>query len=296
MSPRSFQDLTAAFDRLVAAWPGLGRVDAPGELAECVELVRDLAGSDVLRERIAGELAALTAEPTHAPVRSAARNHWVLWASGDRRGATLALTRVPVTPRDDADYLTDTAGHQILVSCGPGPIQGERYEQCGAEDPEVMSADESLTPRGAVTLRPGDAIVLKPRRDVLDLLPPAEPGYLLVFDGPRVLTQRWVYDRSTLGAVSSIAASPHDARLEGGMRLLRVLGHTPAAPIVAALAEHEAHFVRWTAIRYAMALDPDEGLRLLRRAATDPHPHVRRAAERALARLDDGGRDPGRSA
>jgi hypothetical protein len=292
MARGSFHDVTAEFERLAASWPGLGHRGAPGGLDACVDLVRELAGSDVLRDRIAGELATLAAEPTHTLFRTAGRNHWVLWASPDRRGASLSLVRVPVTPRDDADYLTDAAGHQILAPCGPGSMQAERYEQRGAADPEAMGADEALTPRGPVTLRLGDALVLEPRRDVVDLLPPAEPAYLLVFDGPRVLTQRWVYDKSTLRAVSSVAASPHDARLEGGMRLLRVLGHTPAAPVVAALAAHEAHFVRWTAIRYTMALDPDEGRRLLESAVTDPHPHVRRAAERALERLEGARPDP----
>ncbi len=97
-------------------------------------------------------------------------------------------------------------------------------------------------------------------------------------------------DLAALGAhptflADHIVAAPHDARLEGAMRLLRVLGHRPGAKVTAALASHEAHFVRWTAIRYTTALDPEEGRRLLQQATTDPHPHVRRAAERALARI-----------
>ena len=278
----SFPSYVTALERLVGTWPE--------GLDECVELVRELAGSDVLRERIAGELAALAATPTYTPSRSATANHWVLWTASDGRRANLALVRVPAALRDDADYLTDAPAHQVLAPCGPGGIAVERYEQCAAADPEVMGGEEALAPRGTVTLGRGDVLVLRPRRDVVDLPPGPEARYLLVFEGPRLLTQRWVYDKETRRAVASVAADPRHASLEGGMRLLRVLGHTAAAPVVAALASHEAHFVRWSAIRYAMALDPAEGHRLLRAALADPHPHVRRGAERALARVAAGAR------
>jgi HEAT repeat protein len=127
---------------------------------------------------------------------------------------------------------------------------------------------------------------LRARRDVFDFLPLPEARYLLILDGPRVHTQQWVYARETGTPVASLAADPHDARLEAAMRLLRVLGHTAAAPVVASFATHDAHFVRWTAIRHTMGLDPERGVELLRAALDDPHPHVRNAARKALQRVD----------
>lgn len=256
----------------------------PDGLDACAAALGALAASDALAERVARALADLAATPTHMPAARISRHAWVLWTHPS--GARLTVLRVAAGDGDDAGFLTDSASHQVIAACGPLPVEGDRYTQDAAPDPEVMSPAYALTRREAVTLRRGEAITLRPRRDVFDIAPRGEDRHALVFDGPRALTQQWVYARSSLAPVSSVAADPHDARLESAMRLLRVLEHTPAAPVVAALAAHDAHFVRWTAIRYTLALDPAAGRALLAAAADDPHPHVRDAARRAMARLD----------
>jgi hypothetical protein len=256
--------------RAVQTWPE-GR-------AACADRLRDLAASDALGRRVADELEALAARPTHTPAGTASLHSWILWSSPS--GARLTLLRVAAGEGDDAGYLTDSPSDQLLATLGEA-VAGDLYEQ-GAPDPEVLAPDRALAPRGSREVRPGEVLALRARRDVFDIRPLPEPRYLLVFDGPRAFTQQWVYARATLAPVASVAADPHDARLEAGMRLLRVLGHAPGVPAIAALAAHPAHFVRWTAVRYAMALDPDEGFRLLEHAASDPHPHVRNAARRAL--------------
>jgi hypothetical protein len=271
---KELRELCDAVERAVPRWPE--------GLAERTERFRSLAASDALAARIAEELEALAARPTYTPSVTASLHSWVLWVGP--RGAKLMVVRIPAGEGDDAAYLTDSPADQLVAGCGPEPLDGVLYEQCAAVDPEVMTPGLALTPRGAVTLRRGEVLALRPRRDVLDLLPCPEPRYLLLLDGPRLLRQQWVYAREGLAAIATVAADPHDARLEAGMRLLRVLGHTPALPVLARLATHEAHFVRWTAIRYATALDVAEGRRLLAAAAADPHPHVRAAAQRALAR------------
>ncbi len=268
----------AAVERALPAWPD--GMDA------CAEALGSLATSDDLGARVAAELAALVERPARTPAATASLHCWVLWAGA--RGAKLCLVRVPSGAGDDAAYLTDAASHQLLTPVGPDPVEGDLYEQRDAPDPEVMRAGCVLRARRRVALRAGDVLSLRPRRDVFDFLPSDGPRYALVFDGPRVHTQQWVYARETLLPATSLAADPHDARLEAAMRLLRVLGHTPGAPAVAALARHGAHFVRWTAVRHASGLDPARGLALLRAAVDDPHPHVRDAARRALARLEEG--------
>jgi hypothetical protein len=271
----AFEAFVRVAERALPAWPE--------GLDACADALRALAVSDALRERVARELDALAARPTHTPPVSASRHYWVLWAAG---GAKLTLVRVAAGEGDDAGYLTDSASHQLLAAVGPDPVVGDRYEQAAAPDPEVMRAEYPLTRRERVTLREAEVLSLRARRDVFDFLPLPEARYLLILDGPRVHTQQWVYARETGTPVASLAADPHDARLEAAMRLLRVLGHTAAAPVVASFATHDAHFVRWTAIRHTMGLDPERGVELLRAALDDPHPHVRNAARKALQRVD----------
>ena len=75
-------------------------------------------------------------------------------------------------------------------------------------------------------------------------------------------------------------------RIDYAMTLLSALEHTAAAPVMATLSDHPDHFVRWSAVRRVMELDPDLGTSLLYRALTDSHPHVQRAAQRSLERLN----------
>jgi HEAT repeat protein len=100
----------------------------------------------------------------------------------------------------------------------------------------------------------------------------------------------WTYDPSTLAAVAPVAADKEDSKLEYIAWTLTELadpetGDKGSAKAIAALLEHPAHFVRWTAVRTAMALDEATGRALLARASEDPHVHVRNAARRALEQL-----------
>jgi len=97
---------------------------------------------------------------------------------------------------------------------------------------------------------------------------------------------RWVYDAATLLPVRAEAADLRAARIDYAMTLLSALGHTAAAPVIATLLDHPDHFVRWSAVRRVMELDPALGEPLVHRALTDPHPHVQRAAQRSLERLN----------
>jgi HEAT repeat protein len=95
---------------------------------------------------------------------------------------------------------------------------------------------------------------------------------------------RWIYDSDTLLPARAEAGDLDAARLEYTFALLAALGHTEAAPTMAALYEHPDHFVRWSAIRRVIELDPAIGEALVHRALNDVHPHVRRAAQRTLER------------
>lgn len=265
----------------------------PDALPDCADALGALARSHDLAARVTRELSRVVEAPTATPTGRASKHAWALWSSPT--GARITLLRVAGGDVDDAGLLTDVAWHQVIAACGALPLEGERYTQDVAPDPEVMDPSYALTRRGGFTLHRGETLHLRPRRDVVDLAARLEDRLALVLDGPHALTQQWVYARSTRLPVSSVAADPHDARLEAAMRLLRVLGHTGGAPAVLALTEHPAHFVRWTAIRHALALDPAQGRLRLAAAVDDPHPHVRAAARRAMAQLSmlDGSRgDP----
>jgi hypothetical protein len=269
---REWEELVATVERAIPGWPA--------GLDECAAALVALAASDHLRERVLAELEAVVAEPTHSPGLTATQDAWVLWMG--ERGAKLTFVRVPAGNEDDAGHLTDSAAHQLIVTVAGDRLEVDLYTQA-TSDPEVMAPELVLAPNGRRSLGPGECLCLAPRRDVAYIPALPEARHMLLLEGPRMLTQQWVYARESLRPIASVAADPHDARLEAAMRLLRVLRHQAAVPALVALAAHPAHFVRWTAIRHTMALDPVAGLTLLRAATADPHPHVRAAAARAVA-------------
>ena len=87
------------------------------------------------------------------------------------------------------------------------------------------------------------------------------------------------------GRLAHVSASRRDSSFRGmALTLLRTLGRTDAAPLFAAESESEDFAARWSAMRELVALDPAIAQpHLVRMAAGDPHPEVRRAAAATLA-------------
>jgi hypothetical protein len=141
-----------------------------------------------------------------------------------------------------------------------------------------------------VRLPRGEARLVRANEDVVDVFVPGARGVILELAPAPVGRVVWTYDPTTLAAVAPVAADKEDSKLEYIAWTLAELadagaGDRASAEAIAALLDHPAHFVRWTAVRVAMELDEPTGRALLARAANDPHVHVRNAAQRALAQL-----------
>jgi HEAT repeat protein len=67
------------------------------------------------------------------------------------------------------------------------------------------------------------------------------------------------------------------------VKVVRDLGNEASLPVLRKLTQSPHHYVRWSAIQAAAALDGVVGLVLLRAAANDPHPHIRDTARRVIA-------------
>jgi hypothetical protein len=93
----------------------------------------------------------------------------------------------------------------------------------------------------------------------------------------------WQYDRQSLRPTGHITASEQLVRLEAALDLLMRLGTAEDAEACRVLARHDFHAVRWAAVRLACNVGASFGFELLAGATNDPHPHVRRTAEKTLA-------------
>lgn len=94
------------------------------------------------------------------------------------------------------------------------------------------------------------------------------------------------YDSDTLEFAGASSSDEVSSRVQLMLTLLRAMERTDAAEIFATMASGRHFYDRWHAMREFLALDAERALPHLREmAAVDPHPEVRAAASRTLARF-----------
>jgi hypothetical protein len=92
------------------------------------------------------------------------------------------------------------------------------------------------------------------------------------------------YDPNTLQPVAASSTDDAGSRTQMMLALLRTIGRSDAAPLLAGLLGVRNFHSRWQAMRELIALDAETALpHLGRMAELDPHPEVRSAAAATLA-------------
>jgi hypothetical protein len=95
----------------------------------------------------------------------------------------------------------------------------------------------------------------------------------------------WAFDRRTLSPIGATSNDPVESHL---ISLIRAAAFFPESDLglLRRAVLHPSHNVRWAAVQAIGRLDSSAAVALLPDLVRDPHPHVRRAAERTLASLD----------
>jgi hypothetical protein len=253
-------------------------------------LLGDFASSDALVDNLNDQLASI-ANGSAEHLRAHA--YWVL---ADTRDFRLALYAQEVAGDEGPVALESSPAHRLVACAWPESTKVGVYRAPSAAR-DVFDPSAILEARGQLALARGATLRVRAYQDVVDIWVPGTRGLVLELVGKPQGQVVWAYDPSTLRALSPIAADKNAAHLEYLAWTLAKIGDSSSVPAIAALTEHPAHFVRWTAVRTVMELDQEQGLTLLERAARDRHPHVSAAARRALAQLQDcdeesGGTDP----
>jgi hypothetical protein len=189
-------------------------------------------------------------------------------------------------PADVADAVYSTMPeHRMLGVLGPAALQLRLFKQPPGVRNEVFDPSAALLPNGDLALGPGDMATFVAGQDVIGARHCDAPTLTLLFASDVQQSVRWEYDTATLLPLRVIAAETAPARLQYTARLFTHLGGESTLPGLRRMLEHREHFVRWTALQSIVAIDPIEGAARVHDAVLDPHPHIRNAATRALAKL-----------
>jgi hypothetical protein len=254
----------------------------PDAFWDCSDAFAALMQSTFLADVVAWELECLRRDPDHVPCPRGERDLEIF-----RLGRLSLSVRVQLPDRDVASgLLYGFCEHHISANVGPGSLQIDRWMQGWEGPPEIFDRTRPLVALPSVVLRPGEQAGFHAHRDVASMRAVDSPAVVVGLTRVHATRLRWVYDAATLLPVRAEAGDLGAARLEYAMMLLAALEHTEAAPAIATLYDHPDHFVRWSAVRRVMELDPSLGEPLVRRALNDIHPHVRRAAQRSIERYE----------
>ena len=258
-------------DRLV-------RADDPATLWDVQPSFHDLLATDVLEAFVAHELHAVATRPHHFLIGSS--DYHAPLVETPAYSLVVKLLTPDVLASGQVVSLTE---HTMLAAWA-GRVDVERFTLEPPFRIDVFDRSKRLAAAPPATLLPGMVARFSAPSETFRLRLP-QPAVLIQLLSATVAPLRWVFHPETLEPVRAAAARLSSSRLQFTCQTLAALGSPSSIPALERLTAHPEHYVRWAAIQGICAISRDEGIACLRRAATDDHPHVRRAAERTLARV-----------
>jgi hypothetical protein len=254
----------------------------PETFWECEQPFRQLLGSGFLTEVINYELGKILADVRYCPDKAAEYEMLIC------ESETFWLNVKVIPPGFiHSKYVYSHTGHSMLGVWGDAATTVHLYEQPVPHPVEVFDRSRLLIDKGQVELRPGQISLFRAGYDMFRMVPANELVIFVILSTVPLLRMRWCYDPHTLAPVRSEISDLMTSRIEFACSALGQMADPSSIPAMKMVLDHPAHFIRWAAIKSILLIDHREGIPLLINALEDPHPHVRNAASRTLARFAD---------
>lgn len=174
----------------------------------------------------------------------------------------------------------------LLCRLSPGAAPVRRFRLPSGVANDVVDQTARLEPAGSEVLEAGGILVKRADTDIFDFeASPDRPVLIARLHGPAKGPLDWTFDRESLSPIAASGNDLAESQLISLIRTAAVFSDSDLGLLHKAL-DHSSHSVRWAALQAIGKLDRDAAAALLPSFARDPHPHVRRAAERTLARLE----------
>jgi hypothetical protein len=239
---------------------------------------------EVKANAVNGLLRKLLADSTHSGAGHCGANILTLWYS-QSLGIRLLKQRDDIAsfgPNVALEVLVNfgASGYFLLLS-GP-PVDITWYH---LESGEFGVVDSTLRIRKGETetMECGRAVYV----DGYTALPwfkMTEKSLLAVITGPVTSNQFVSFDRATLAPLGASMSSEENSIIYTLLDLCEVLDCPPASSIIEELTSHNDHYIRWNAVKQLARVDLEKAESIINAMIlSDPHPHIRRAAQSTLA-------------
>jgi hypothetical protein len=176
--------------------------------------------------------------------------------------------------------------HTVTVVVNDCLVEATRYQVGTTTGTAEIDSQSTLIEIERQLLRKGSAWAINGRFQVSDLNSRDDEHPLLAtLIGAKLGGLCWTFDRATL---KSWYATSIDYEVTSMVTIADLLGRlrdkTALGPLGRLYEESPHHYARWSAVKNIGRIDKDVGIEFLKKSLLDPHPELRRAAERTLAR------------
>jgi hypothetical protein len=241
----------------------------------CEAAFRKLLASDFLIEVLNGELRRV-ASNAQGP------STWIASELVLHRGDGFGLS---ISVFDAAQrYIHSIPYHAMYASVGREGLACNVYQLPAGYRNEVFDPGLTLTSVGVDSTPPGDVMLLRSGTSAYAFLSD-KPTPVVKFMTTAIHALEWLFTKNGLQAWQANDADLSFTQLRVAADVAGRFAHQSSLSPLKQLTHHAHHAVRWSAIQNLARLSRSEAIARLREAVNDPHPHVQRAAQKTLQKL-----------
>jgi hypothetical protein len=192
---------------------------------------------------------------------------------------TLLLRYQPPKPQA-ATTLRSSVENRIMAMI-KGTARAHRFTQPLMEPFDVFDAGRKIMSLGESSFCPGDLLKCRAGADCFDLCTVRDCMFFDLRSDP-VYTVEWLYDSATLAPRRMVFVDPLDMRIDVALLTVQHLRSQESIPFVRPFLEHPNHFIRLSAAKALLHLEPDKARTYLEALGRDPHPQLRAAARQLM--------------
>jgi hypothetical protein len=172
--------------------------------------------------------------------------------------------------------------HYMARNVGRAPVKVRRYRPDRPVQNDIYDPDVRLELRDEFELQPGETLERNGHTDVLDWERTEETGFLLRLHSESVGSYEWAFDRETRTPKGVTVLDSFSSQVTTIMQMLTTLGAPVNRDFIEMGLSSPYFHVRWETLKMVGRLVPELAQATVERLKNDPHPAIRRAAEKTL--------------
>lgn len=171
--------------------------------------------------------------------------------------------------------------HYMARNVGRFPVTVRRYIPDRPIQNDIYDPQALLELRDVFQLAPGESLERNGHTDVLDWESEGGTGFVLRLHSESVGDYEWAFDRETLAPKGVTVLDRFASQITTVMQMLTALGAPVGQDFIETGLNSPQFHVRWETVKMIDQIAPDLVPNVIERLRDDPHPAIRRAAEKS---------------